>query len=146
VKLHPVHMMFVHFPAALLPMDLIFSLAAMYFGQDKLGEAAYYCLMAGVIGGWITVVTGLFDLFRYLIIPENTSAGKGIVHGIIQTLMIAGSTGVLALEYHNPSYIYHMPAALWIGKIILLITLLFGNYLGGDLVLRVVSKQFRTSE
>lgn len=146
MKLHPVHMMVVHFPAALLPMDLVFSFAALFFRQETLADAAYYCLMAGVIGGWIAVLAGMLDLFRYLIIPENSNVRKGVVHGVVQTVVIAGFTALLAIEYHNPAYIYSAPTALWAGKIALIIILLVGNYLGGDLVLRVVSRQFRNSE
>jgi uncharacterized membrane protein len=146
LKLHPVHMMVVHFPAALLPMDFIFGIAAGYFDQERLYDAAYYSLMGGVIGGWIAVLAGLYDLFAQLIVPASAALKKGIVHGIVQTLMITGFTIVLATEYHHPDYIYNVPTALWIVKSILIFVLLTGNYLGGDLVLRYVSKRFQSSE
>ena len=139
-------MMVIHFPAALLPLDFILLCAAIYFNNDKLAEAAYYCLMCGVIGGWMAVLTGVYDFFIHLMIPGSKAIKPGLIHSSIQTIMIIGFTIVLGIEYKNPALVYEQPIGLWIAKIVLLIMLLAGNYFGGDLVLRYVSKQFRSFE
>ena len=144
-QVHPVHMMVIHFPAALLPMDFVFLVAAKYFENVRLAEVAYYCLMSGVITGWIAMVLGFYDLFKYLPHAGGSALKQGFAHGSVQSIGIIGFTILLSLEYKDQSYIYNTPVWLWITKGILIGVMLAGNYLGGELVFNYVSKQIRSS-
>jgi len=88
LKRHPIHLMLVHFPAALLPADLFFMAASVYLENESLAQAAYYCLLAGVLGGWIAFLTGFYDLFTYLLQTQSQGIKKGFIHAGIQTTVI----------------------------------------------------------
>ena len=84
---HPLHMMLIHFPTALLPMDTLFSFFAYYNKDSSFLLPAYYCLIAGVISGLLALVTGLIDLL--LIKRENKAAlATGFIHGFINGTVI----------------------------------------------------------
>jgi uncharacterized membrane protein len=134
-------MMAVHFPAALLPMDLFFGIAALYFQNDSLYQSAYYCLMAGVIGGWIAVLTGLYDLFTRIIKPGQKIALRAWIHAGTQTTVTVSFSIALSLEYHTADYRNDVPIWMWVIKSFLLVLLMAGNYFGGELVFRHVAKE-----
>lgn len=136
-------MMLVHFPAALLPVEFIFNVIANFTSRPELATVSYYCLMAGVIGGWIAVLSGLTDLFLY-VLRSGESSNTGWKHGTIQFIAITGFTGILVAEYKSPAIILELPLWLVAGKISLLMMLHIGNYLGGNLVFNTVAKQFRS--
>jgi uncharacterized membrane protein len=140
--LHPVHMLLIHFPAALLPIDTVFVLASRYFENQSLALAGYYCLMAGVVFGWLALLTGLVDFFLYCIGAEKDQMRKALIHGSIQTVMLLGFTIVLSMEYRNTQYQLENPGNILLLKAVLIIMLFAGNYFGGELVLRYVSKRF----
>ena len=144
IKLHPLHLMLVHFPSALLPVDLIFSVFAAYSHNDDLAKASYYCLMAGTIGGWFAVITGIADLFKYLL-KQNEAIKPGLVHAGIQVMTIVGFTVLLGLEYKNQSYILSPPLWLWISKTFLLAAIFAGNFLGAELLMNYTIKQVKAS-
>lgn len=140
MKLHPFHMMVVHFPSALLIMDVVFGGIAEYSPNEKLYYAAYYCLVGGVIGGWAAIVSGLYDLFRYQL-TQGEEVKTAMLHGGIQATVIFGYTFTLSAEYNHPLYIENAPLWLWITKGVLIVFMLAGNYFGGELLLRYVSKK-----
>lgn len=141
MRLHPFHIMVVHFPTSLLIMDMIFSTIALYGGYEKLSYTAYHCLVAGVIGGWAAIVSGLYDLFRYQLTTHGEEIKTAMIHGGIQTTVVLGFTFVLSAEYNYPIYIGDAPLWLWIVKGMLITLMLAGNYFGGELLLRYVSKK-----
>ncbi|MFZ6009373.1 MAG: DUF2231 domain-containing protein [Bacteroidota bacterium] len=140
---HPVHIMLVHFPSALLPVDLIFQVMAHVRGDHTLAVAAYYCLMGGVIGGWIAVLSGMTDLFLYLTKEGDKAIKTGLTHAWIQTGVVTGFTAILAFEYKTFSNVLHLPLGLAIAKGILLLVMFAGNYLGGELLFNHVIKQIK---
>jgi uncharacterized membrane protein len=133
--------MVIHFPVALLPMDLLFGMSAIYFQNDMLYEAAYYCLMAGVLGGWLAVLTGLYDLFTRIMKPAQPIPLQAFIHAGLQTIVVIGFSVVLSLEYHHPDFIGQVPLWLWMTKGFMMLLLLAGNYFGGELVFRYVAKE-----
>jgi uncharacterized membrane protein len=134
-------MMVIHFPAALLPMDFLFGTSAVYFRNDVLYEAAYYCLMAGVLGGWLAVLTGLYDLFTRIMKPGQPMPARALIHAGLQTTMVIGFSIVLSLEYHHPDFIHQVPLWIWAVKGFMILVLVAGNYFGGELVFRHVAKE-----
>lgn len=118
--------------------------SAMYLNDTRLAFAAYYCLMAGVIGGWLAILAGLYDLFKYLMKPRSDGLRKGFVHAGLQATVMLGFTVLLSLEYNHPSFITTPPVWLWAGKGIMIVVMLIGNYLGGELLFKYVVKQFES--
>lgn len=132
---HPLHMMLIHFPTALLPMDALFSFFAYYNRDSSFLLPAYYCLLAGVIAGALALVTGVIDLL--LIKKDNKPAiGIALIHGFVNgTVLIF--YGILAYKGWQLFPQLNMPLlSVLILKSGLLIVLFAGNYLGGKLVLQ----------
>lgn len=134
--------MIIHFPSALFPMDFLFSLTASYWPGNSLEMAGYYSLLAGVASGWIAVLTGLADFLLRLLKHGSQAINRGLLHAGIQTLVLAGFTVLLSVEYHHVAYLTAPPPWLWVTKIALLGLMISGNYIGGDLVLKYIAKDF----
>jgi uncharacterized membrane protein len=64
LKLHgqPVHPMLVLFPLGLFVIAVIFDFTDLVGGPSLLGVAAYWNIVAGLIGGLLVAVAGLVDL------------------------------------------------------------------------------------
>ena len=125
-------------------MNIVFIALAAYIPNDALWSVAYYCLIAGVCGGWLAVLTGLLDLFQRIVKHGPRATNKAYLHGGIQSSAITGFTVLLSLEYKNQQFITSPPIWLVAAKIFLLIVIMFGNYLGGELLMKYVAKDFQS--
>lgn len=132
---HPVHPLLIHFPTALLPMDLVLSVLHFSTGNASFALAGYYCLTGGVVTGLAAVATGLLELTT---IPRSNKQafGSALVHGFINGFILL-VFGVMAFREWK---IYPQPfattSAILVVKGILVIALFIGNYLGGQLIYR----------
>src|ERR687884_332915 len=95
---HPLHVMLIHFPTALLPMDLVLSFLFYRTGNTSFGEAAFYCLAGGVGIGLLAIVTGFIDLA--LIRNNNKAINAAFVHGGINATALL-VFGVFAYKSWN---------------------------------------------
>ena len=130
---HPLHVMLIHFPSALLPADLVLSYLFYRTGTESFGSAAFYCLVGGVILGWLSGITGLIDLV--LIKDKNTMAAALIHGGINLTVVLVFS--VFAYKSWNLYPQIQTPTiVILIVKLITIIFMLIGNYLGGRLIFK----------
>ena len=132
---HPLHVMLIHFPTALLPMDALFSFFAYYNKDSSFLLAAYYCLIAGILSGGLALITGIIDLL--LIKKDNKVAiGTALIHGFINGTVIL-FYGIFAYRSWQQFPQLSMPALPGlILKLALLSILFVGNYLGGKLILQ----------
>ena len=131
---HPHHLILVHFPAALLPMDLACAALGWYTHNPTFTAAAYYALAGGVGAGWLAVAFGFMDLIQ--IPPERGAAQRtALWHGSINTAVLLGYSVLFFLQWRQPALV---PATvpLLLGKTGLLLALVAGNYLGAQLVLK----------
>lgn len=131
---HPPHLILVHFPAALFPVEFAFAVIALYKQDPSFNYAAFYALGAGVVMGWLAVVFGFMDLVR---IPEENGAlrTKALIHGSVNTVMLIGYSVLFLLQWKSPEIIYASTSLLLL-KALLLLILMAGNYLGAQLVLK----------
>jgi uncharacterized membrane protein len=143
MKLHPIHLMVIHFPAALLPIDFVFSVIANFGSYPDLSMASYYCLMAGVIGGWVAIVAGAIDLFKY-VINSGDPLRQVFIHASLQAFVVFGFTILLGVEHKNEVWINSQPLWLLITKLILAMTMFVGNYFGGEVLFNTVSRFIKT--
>ncbi|KAA9331780.1 DUF2231 domain-containing protein [Adhaeribacter soli] len=131
---HPPHLILIHFPAALFPMDLVCSAIALYRQDQSFNYAAFYALGGGVLVGWLAVMFGFVDLSR---IPAERKAAlnTGLIHGSINTVMLIGYSVLFFLQWRSPEITYATVPLLLL-KGVLLLLLIVGNYLGAQLLLK----------
>lgn len=131
---HPPHLILVHFPAALFPIEFAFAVIALYKQDPSFNYAAFYALGAGVIMGWLAVMFGFVDLVR---IPDEKSdvRTKALIHGSVNTVMLIGYSVLFFVQWKAPEITYASTPVLLL-KATLLVILIAGNYLGAQLVLK----------
>jgi uncharacterized membrane protein len=129
---HPIHPLLVHFPTALLPMDLLLSILHYTRNNESFGLAGVYCLWAGVTAGLLTIVTGILDLVA---IPRNNKAAwaQGLYHGAVNTTILLVFAALAYKAWQNYPAVPTSAGNL-IVKAILVCGLFVGNYLGGRLI------------
>lgn len=121
---HPIHVMLVHFPAALLPLaatlDGLRLLAHVEFNLDTA-----VMLWPGVALGWLAACFGLWDLVRLKTASKEMSVG--LVHGGINATAVAAFTWAILIRNQD--------IRVWV-EIVSTLLILFGNKFGGDLIFR----------
>src|SRR5688572_32771408 len=129
---HPVHVILIHFPSALFPMDLICSLIAYINGPGSLIHAAYFASIGGVLFGCLAVITGAFDLLP-LVKVKPAPVNKALLHGSLNTTVLIGFAVLTFISFKNFPDIPIDSLTKLIIKGILVLILGFGNFLGGSL-------------
>lgn len=95
IKSHPLHPMAIAFPIGLLVTSFIFDLIARWQVTLPLASAAWYCVVAGLIGALFAIIPGAIDLFR--IVPPNSNArSRGYWHAGLNLLVMAVFVAVAA--------------------------------------------------
>lgn len=130
---HPIHPLLIVFPLGLLSAAVIFDI--IYFFTDSLRAAAasYYNALAGILGGLLAAIFGLWD---WLAIPGRTRAKRvGLLHGV-------GNVGVLLLFaiswWLRRGVQDHVPSAwAFVAALAGLTLSLLTGWLGGELVYRL---------
>jgi len=132
---HPVHVMLIHFPSALFPMDLVCSIIAYAFGITSFVDASFYAMAGGVILGSMAILAGATDLLG-VAKEKPRLVVKVLIHGSINTTVVIGYSVIAFIAYKN--YPQLLPDSLvMIAVKGALVTFLFvGNYFGGNLVLK----------
>jgi uncharacterized membrane protein len=130
---HPLHVMLIHFPTALLPMDLVLSYLFYRTGNESFGSAAFYCLIGGVALGLLAGITGLIDL---LLIKDKIAMGAALIHGGINLTAIL-IFSVFAYKSWNLYPQIQLPTiAILAVKSVTVIFMFVGNFLGGKLIFK----------
>jgi uncharacterized membrane protein len=130
---HPLHVMLIHFPSALLPMDLVLSYLFYRTGNESFGTAAFYCLVAGVGVGLLSGITGLIDL---ILIKNKAAMAAALIHGGINLAVILVFS-VFAYKSWNLYPRVHTPGTtILITKLVTIVFMFAGNYLGGRLIFK----------
>jgi nitrite reductase/ring-hydroxylating ferredoxin subunit/uncharacterized membrane protein len=87
IKSHPLHPMLIAFPIGLLVTSLVFDLIARWRDLPSLASAAWYCVIAGLVGAAIAAIPGIIDLFA--IVPSKSEArSRGYLHALANTFVI----------------------------------------------------------
>src|ERR1044071_4233120 len=120
---HPIHVMLVHFPAALLPLaaalDTLKVFAHLEFAMDT-----KVILWPGVALGFLAACFGLWDLVRLRSASKEMSVA--LVHGGINACAVAGFTWAIFIADVNLRVTIEIICTL----------VLIGNKFGGDLIFR----------
>jgi uncharacterized membrane protein len=132
---HPLHMVLIHFPSALFPMDLVCAALCIYTGNAAYADASFFALMGGVIVGWLALITGALDLIA--VMNQNPQALKSaLIHGGINSVMLLGYSFFAYYYYLHPENIHTISTGTLVTKAVLVFILLVGNYIGGNLILK----------
>lgn len=132
---HPVHVMLIHFPSALFPMELTCYGLLFFTGEKSFATAAYYAMIGGVVLGWMAVVTGAMDLIK---IPPYKPAvvKKALIHGTINSSVLIAYTVFVYLVSKQYPDLRPASLGLLLVKAFLVSVLIIGNWLGGELILK----------
>ena len=132
---HPVHLMLVHFPAALFPMECAVYGLQLFTGNPDFGFASYCVLMGGVAMGWAAAIFGALDM-NGIAESNGPVLRKALLHGGINgTVLVAYSAMAYPLYGAFPA----LPPAstgLFVARALLVLLLVVGNFIGGSLVLQ----------
>ncbi len=131
---HPIHMMLVHFPAALFPVSAALSLLSYIQKDTTLSLFNFYVICIGTVIGWFALIFGLIDLLK---LQKNEKAFYiGIIHGSLNTLWLSvfSILGGILIKYYPSISVPSL--AVVIIEIIVALSMIYSNHLGGRLVLR----------
>ncbi len=132
---HPVHIMLIHFPSALFPMDLACAAIGHYTGNPSFTGAAFYAMCGGVMMGWLALVFGVFDLLQVFesrpAIIKKVLLHGGINMGVIIVYTLFAYTGYKHYPGLQPDSI-----SLLILKALTIAFMIIGNFMGGSLILK----------
>lgn len=132
---HPVHIMLIHFPSALFPMDVICAGIAWYTGNPSFQDASFFAMVGGVAFGALAIITGTFDLTG-LIDNKPLAMKKALVHGGINATVVVAYSVLVFRAFKAFPELPPDPAGILILKICLVTLMIGGNYLGGSLILK----------
>lgn len=132
---HPIHLMLVHFPAALYPMAAICSSWFFYTSDPLPGYVSVFCIIAGAAMAWIAALFGLWEA-AFVSLKQTK-----VISTIVWHASINGSVTILftiwAVQTWKtyPELIKDSGLTLSL-KWTAVALLLFGNFFGGKLVLK----------
>ncbi len=131
---HPIHLMLVHFPAALFPMALMLDICSSYFNDKNLSLFSFYTISAGTILGWAAIIFGAIDLLK---IPSDKKVFKtALLHGGLNLLWLFTFTILAGIEIQSYPDINFPSAAKIAAEAFAVAGMLYSNFLGGELVLK----------
>jgi uncharacterized membrane protein len=132
---HPVHMMLVHFPSALIPMDLACSIIYHFTGMASFAYASYYSMIGASALGCLAIITGAFDLLA-LIGKDKRILNKALIHGGINLVVLLFYIAVSYIQFRKQDKILTDSITLLISKAIANCLMIIGNFIGGSLILK----------
>jgi uncharacterized membrane protein len=130
---HAIHPMLITLPLGLLGTAVIFDIIRAFTNEADLAVASFYMLAAGIIGGLLAAVFGLWD---WLAIPARTRAkGIGALHGIGNVVVVVLFAVSWLLRRGQADY-QPTGVAFWLGVLAVVLALATA-WLGGELVERL---------
>ncbi len=128
-----IHAMLNHFPAALLPVSVVLDLLGLWLKRESLKAAAFWTLIAGVLGTGAAIASGL--------LAADAAEHSEQAHAIMEThetlaFIVLAIFGVLAIWRMLRRGVWRekeQPVALTAGVIGVLI-LVYAGSLGGKLM------------
>jgi uncharacterized membrane protein len=130
---HAVHPMLITLPLGLLATAVIFDVIGLLGNNGGFALASFYMIAAGIIGGLLAAVFGLWD---WLAIPAGTRAKRiGLLHGIGNVVVVALFAVSWLLRRGHAEY-EPGGVAFWLG-VVAVVLALWTAWAGGELVERL---------
>jgi uncharacterized membrane protein len=130
---HPVHVMLVHFPVALWPAHTALHAAAGWLPPGVAAIAGYWLLVAATALGWLAAFCGTLDLIEIACVKDERGLRSGVVHAVVNGVVLVGFTVITAFEYRDYPAIAHGAGGL-AAEIALLVAMGVGNYFGAKII------------
>ena len=132
---HPLHVMLVDFPAALLPMELLAYAAFWYYSDVVFSNTSFHLMVAGVLLGWLAAAFGLWDLVN--VANRHQGAVKTTLwHGGLNAATLTVYTVILYSASKTFPEPQHLSAGLLFARIFANAVMLVGNFYGGELIFK----------
>jgi uncharacterized membrane protein len=131
---HPIHVMLIHFPAALFPMELVCYFIYLQTGNISFGHASFYAMAGGSLIGWLAIVTGAVDLI--ILKGQGPLQAKALIHGSINSTVVLTYTILAYVAYNKYPTLPVATITMLVVRAITNLLMIGGNYLGGNLVLK----------
>ncbi|MCC6728260.1 MAG: DUF2231 domain-containing protein [Chthonomonadales bacterium] len=129
---HGIHPMLIVFPLGLLSISVVWDIVYLSTGEGAWAFMAFWCIAAGVIGGLLAAIFGVWD---WLAIPSGTRArAVGLWHGTGNVVVVVLFIVSWLLRLGNPSV---TPVSGFVLSCIGLALALVTGWLGGELVERL---------
>jgi uncharacterized membrane protein len=132
---HPLHIMLIHFPSALFPVHVLFAIIGKYTFSVELIKAGFIVNIIGCLLGWLALFFGLIDLLGVFKNRQELMQ-KVLIHGGINSIVLIGFTVFALIQIKSLPDFTEDSGLIILLKSALIIFLLIGNYLGGNLVLK----------
>ena len=130
---HPIHMMLVHFPAALFPISAAFSIISYLLNDKIISLLNFYIICTGTGLGWLALIFGVIDLIK---IQEMKAPFKvALIHGGLNTLWLSVFSVIVGIQFKFYPQIPVPSLIVVLLEIVVASTMIYSNYLGGELVL-----------
>lgn len=132
---HPIHMMLIHFPAALLPVSVIFDVLAVFYKNSSFALTGFYILTTGL---WLGAAAAVFGIIDFIRIPERKvrARSKGLIHMMLNMAWMSVFAVIWGLRLKGyPAVSYESVIELIISALSVL-TMLVSNHYGGEMVLK----------
>lgn len=133
---HPIHLMLIHFPSALFPMDLICAFLAFYTGNASFSDASFYAITGGVFFGWAAVLAGMFDLAKIASSKKQSLVKKTLIHGGVNTTVLIIYTLFFMVGFKKYPHLVKDDMLILMVKAGAVTLMVIGNFIGGSLVLK----------
>lgn len=129
---HSIHPILIVFPLGLLATATIFDILGRLMDNASLASAAYWMLLAGLVGGALAAVFGWIDWFA---IPGGTRAKRiGLAHGLTNAAALVIYACSFYLRIETPA---SPPLVATVLLVVASAAALVGGWLGGELVERL---------
>jgi uncharacterized membrane protein len=130
---HQIHPMIIVFPLGLLAASLAFDLAHLATKNVAFSQTAYWNMLAGILGGLLAAVFGLWD---WLAIPDGTRAKRiGVIHGLVNLAVVVLFVVNFLIRRGQVDHV--PPTAALVLSFVAIGLALVGGWLGGELVERL---------
>jgi uncharacterized membrane protein len=132
---HPLHLLLIHFPTALLPFSFICSFIGYFNHNDYLAYAAFISGAAGALTGIFALITGAIDVVR-VYYKHQESLSAALIHGFLNLTVIIGYGIALYTDGKAFPNLHFDSLAELITKGVLVFIMLIGNFIGGNLIIK----------
>jgi uncharacterized membrane protein len=129
-------MLLLHFPAALLPMDFICSLLAVYFHNPYFAFAGTMAGIGGVGLGLLAGLAGAADIIPIVNKGRQKAIANALIHGGLNLTVVIGYGLIVYMNAkHYPDIPFDSTGKI-ITKAFFIGLMLVGNFIGGNLILK----------
>jgi uncharacterized membrane protein len=129
---HAIHPMLIVFPIGLLTTAVIFDVIQIFTDNPRWGDASFWMISAGLIGG---LASALFGVIDWMGIPRATRAKRiGLFHGFGNAFVLL----LFGMSWFSRLLAPSTPTPMAVGLgVVGVIAMMVTGWLGGELIARL---------